>query len=286
MVSLGRMAAMARELVRGLIDDAAVFPPGNAPLDVAVDRHVAHKASPHADLIGPLLVPSGAAGELVSLLAERGAKEALEVALIARPGADVDAIPRALAIVDSADASSLVQVHLVEMGWVPDWRDVDLGGRRVALEVSREATEQAQQLDDIVRGGPTPSAAKFRTGATPTWSWPDELDLAGFISRAVERRVMFKLTGGLHHAVRGEHPDSQHGLLNVLAACHAARNGSGQEHLEELLSIRDADALSALASAWDVNAAGDARRFFLSYGCCEVTDPLTELADLGLLTKD
>lgn len=274
---------MARELVRGLIDDAAVFPPGNAPLDVAIDRHLAHRASTRSDLIGPLLVPATSAEDLLALVADRDLPEPLEVALIARPGADPDLIPQALTLLDG---SPLVRVHLVEMGWTPGWQEVDLKGRRVALEVSRDPAEQVAQLDDIVRGGPTPSAAKFRTGATPTWACPDERELAGFIARATDRSLAFKLTGGLHHAVRADHPDPQHGLLNVLAACHAASAGSTQDHLEELLSIRDAQALAALVSAWDTAAAEQARRHFTSYGCCEVTDPLTDLADLGLLSKD
>ena len=47
-----------RALWSGLVDDAAVFPPGNAPLDVAVSGHRALRAGPDADLVGPLLVPA------------------------------------------------------------------------------------------------------------------------------------------------------------------------------------------------------------------------------------
>ena len=42
----------------GLVDDAAVFPPGNAALPDAVAAHREHRAAWYADLVGPLLVPA------------------------------------------------------------------------------------------------------------------------------------------------------------------------------------------------------------------------------------
>ena len=71
-----------------LFDDAAIFPPGNAPVDVAVKDHVARAATPDGLYVGPLVcdvarVPdllAVAAGPLrVSLV---GAAE--EVALLVR----------------------------------------------------------------------------------------------------------------------------------------------------------------------------------------------------------
>ncbi len=44
-------------LFAGLLDDAAVFPPGNASVPDAVRLHREHRASWFAPLIGPLVVP-------------------------------------------------------------------------------------------------------------------------------------------------------------------------------------------------------------------------------------
>ena len=44
-----------------LVDDAAVFPPGLAPLDVAVREHLDRREGAYAAHIGPLLVPASAA---------------------------------------------------------------------------------------------------------------------------------------------------------------------------------------------------------------------------------
>ena len=41
---------------RGLVDDAAIFPPGDAPLDAAAADHQARRSQPHADLVGTFVV--------------------------------------------------------------------------------------------------------------------------------------------------------------------------------------------------------------------------------------
>jgi len=48
-----------RALFEGLVDDAAVFPPGNAPLAEALRLHREHRGSGYAAFVGPLLVPAG-----------------------------------------------------------------------------------------------------------------------------------------------------------------------------------------------------------------------------------
>ena len=42
--------------LRGLVDDAAIFPPGEAPLAVAAADHQARRSEPYADLVGTFVV--------------------------------------------------------------------------------------------------------------------------------------------------------------------------------------------------------------------------------------
>src|SRR3954449_6510265 len=44
-------------LFAGLVDDAAVFPPGNAAVSDAVRQHAEHRTAWYAPVIGPLVVP-------------------------------------------------------------------------------------------------------------------------------------------------------------------------------------------------------------------------------------
>lgn len=284
---------------RGLIDDAAVFPPGNATLPDAVARHRAHRTSPYAVSVGPLLVPAASVDELRSVLAtepeaeagadvERTASERLEVVLIARPGADPALLTTGVEAVRNDDR---VRVVGAELGWYVGWDEVRAGELPLAVEIPRgaDAAQAHAEVRTAHREG-HPVVAKFRTGPTPSWAWPDEHELADFL-RTTATEVPFKLTGGLHHAVRGTYevdgaPEENHGVLNVLLATSAALEGAGHDEVAGLLALRDPDSLAALVGAWPDATASRVRAAFTAYGCCTVTDPVDELTALRLLTKD
>ena len=271
-------------LFTGLVDDAAVFPPGNAPLAQALSRHRAHRASGYAACVGPLLVPASAAAELVALLEAEPVAEPVRVGVIGRPGTPVAEVRQAVSLLQDAG----VDVAGVETGWAPDWRDAGLGSLPLSVEVPR-GEAQADALADIARDASDSVAlqAKFRTGATSTWQWPDERELAAFIRATLDHDLGFKLTGGLHHAVRCTLEDpaqpEHHGLLNVLTTVRWALNGEDVDELVPLLAERDPTALVAHVTRMSAADAAIVRAFFTAYGCCEVTEPLGELTTLGLI---
>lgn len=276
----GTDAAMTA-LFTGLIDDAAVFPPGNSPLPVAVTDHLARQGLPISPYVGPLLVPAACAVEAADLAAGRP----IRLGLIVRPGSPVEPLHEALdALADRAH----VTVAGVEVGWSPDWASLLARGVPLTVETPRDPFDAA--LDDVAaayRDG-APVQAKFRTGATPVWPWPGEAELAAFVVGCVERSMPFKLTGGLHHALRAEHgtpgdPDPQHGLLDVVLAVHDALGGAEAEVVAARLAVRDGAALASATAALTEADVGAVRGAFTAYGCCTVTDPIGELADLGLL---
>jgi hypothetical protein len=279
-------------LFRGLIDDAAVFPPGNAPLDLAVERHRAHRQAGYADCIGPLLIPAAAAAELLGLVRSSAQGEAsLRIGVIGRPGTDPAVVSEA---VDLLSRTPSLEVVGAEIGWTDTLFKSWAAGLPLAAEIPRGGTASAalaeiraqRQADHTV-------IAKFRTGPTPTWPWPDEVELAHFIASTVALEVPFKLTGGLHHAIRGTYPvdgtpEENHGLLNILMATLKAAEGADPVELADILGDRDASNLadSFIKAATDTDLADAIRSLFTSYGCCEVTDPITELAALDLLPLD
>ncbi|MBM6399163.1 hypothetical protein [Phycicoccus sonneratiae] len=278
-------------LLRALVDDAAVFPPGNSPLPQAVSAHAAHRAAPYGGCVGPLLVPAAAARDLLDQL-DTGrwtGADALGVGVVARPGTDPAVLREALAVLG---ADPRVRVTGAELGWSADWRRLDLpGDLPLALEVPRGGPEQAAAVADIRSSVAEGDAvvAKFRTGPTPAWPWPNEAELAHFLHAVTADPVPFKLTGGLHHAVRGRYtvdgiPEENHGVLDVLVATAAALEGASPAELAGLLAVTDARAVADLVLAWSDDTTRRVRAAFTSYGCCTVTDPLGELAELGLPT--
>jgi hypothetical protein len=265
-------------LFAGLVDDAAVFPPGNAPLADAVRLHRHHRASRYAACVGPLLVPASAAPDLVGLLDE----STVRVGIIGRPGTPAADVADAVALLGRAPG---VEVVGVELGWTRDWRATDFAGLPRTLEVPRGPGQEAAVADIAADASDSVVLqAKFRTGATETWAWPDETELATFVRTAIDHDLGFKLTGGLHHVVRGSHDgQEQHGLLNVLAAVRWALNGAEVDELVLILAERDATVLVPQVTRMSAADAAIVRAFFTAYGCCEVTDPLGELTTLGLI---
>lgn len=265
-----------------LIDDAAVFPPGNTLLPDAIAAHRRHRTSSYAVTVGPLLVPVGWVPELVALVGE----DPVAATLIARPGTADEIVEQGVSL---ALAAEHVRVTGIELPWSPHWRTLALGELPLALELSREIPLETA-LDDLARarGSGRAVVAKFRTGATPSWGWPNENELALVITGALERGLPFKLTGGMHHLLRAERGgEPQHGLLNVLAATAVAlADPTRSDEVAAALAERDPLALVPIVESWSTATAADVRRAFTAYGCCEVTDPLGELVDMGLLPHD
>ncbi len=284
------MSTPVPELFRALVDDAAVFPPGNSPLPDAVTGHAQHRAAWYGGCVGPLLVPAASGGEVLAVL-DAGrwtGPDLLDLAVVARPGTDPSVLAEGVAVLT---ADPRVHVAGVELGWSEGWRRLGLPGHLpLALEVPRDGAAQRASVDDIRASVAEGDAvvAKYRTGPTPHWPWPDEAELAAFLGLATGAPVPFKLTGGLHHAVRGVYQvsgvaEENHGVLNVLVATAAALDGAGAEEVQGLLAIRDGAALAGVVGAWTHATDQRVRAALTSYGCCTVTDPLLELAALGLL---
>ncbi|MDN5795204.1 MAG: hypothetical protein L0H79_05560 [Intrasporangium sp.] len=280
----GAAPPQAPALLAGLVDDAAVFPPGLAPLDVAVDEHLARRAHPYAACVGPLLVPATSAGELARIAAkdERASAEPLPVGLVVRPDSPMEPLFDA---VDLLGDEPRVRLTGGELGWNPSWRQALGLGLPLVVEV-RLGGEQRQGLEEIGAAVDEGAAviAKFRTGPTPAWAWPDEATLAAFLSEAIERGLAFKLTGGLHHAIRGEYKGKpMHGLVNVLLATHEALDGAKATQLAGVLRQTRSELLVEHLATLDAEQVVRLRSSFTSYGCCGVLEPINELAALGLI---
>jgi hypothetical protein len=276
-------------LTRALIDDAAIFPPGNAALDDAVRDHHRHRASSYAAAIGPMLVRLSDARALNALLADG---PGLSIGLVCPPDASPDDVQQAIVDVRLGGTVRAIE-QPVDLG-APLAALVALGrahGARVWAEVPQASALDGSldaRLDDVSAAG---AGAKYRTGGVRPEAFPTEQQLARFMLACTERRLPFKLTAGLHHAVRhtaagageGRSDLEQHGLLNVVNALAAAQDGADEMSMVALLADRDAARVATAATNLDDTRVGRVREAFASFGCCGVTDPLADLVTLGLL---
>jgi hypothetical protein len=268
-------------LFHGLVDDAALFPPGNAPMETALSEHAGYRDAPWAAAVGPFLCPASRVEELRARLPVDVTLRLSLVFDVAGDGAH--AALRACAADDGLTLAG-VEASLARLG-----DDAAAVGANLArlpgvvgyLEVPRTEFEEA--LDLVESSGW--HAAKYRTGGVTADAFPTEAELAAFLTACTGRGVPFKLTAGLHRAVRNTSSEGfeQHGVLNVLVATRVAQTGGSADAVVAALAERRPDRLVAFARAWDDATGTDVRNAFRSFGCCGVTDPLGDLAALGVL---
>jgi hypothetical protein len=289
--------------LRSFVDDAAIFPPGNAPLEQAVADHVDHRDEEYADLVGGFVVSDVKVADLASSVVEERAKRAsrnhpgltLEVNVVVTGGAG--AIEPAVTWVARSEGLSLRALEFA----LRDEEDLAHNARRLVQVVD----SLGEQLDDVVvyaepplqrLGSPGWLSAldelaareihlKFRTGGASADLFPTSGQLAGSIEAALDRELPFKCTAGLHNAVR--HRDAEtgfehHGFLNVLLATRTCLDGGSPDDVAEVLEQTEGSELAERLIA-DPDEASRTRRWFTSFGSCSVLDAHEDLVELGLL---
>jgi hypothetical protein len=255
-------------MLRGLIDDAALFPPGSAPMEAAVPAHRGYRQSWYEAMIGPLLVPQTRLAEL----GEHLGRGALRIGVIVDGdlelvAANVAALPPPVEVLHFESRHALEHLAAHAPAWgKPVYAELPFGD---------------DALDAVRATGFTP---KFRTGGLAAEFFPGPETLAAAIAGCRRRGLQFKLTAGLHQAVRHRDPATgfeHHGFLNVLVAAADASDGAPT-----------ADIAATLASTDTADLAERARRvlqrpraLWTGYGSCSIDEPLNDLIELGLLHR-
>jgi hypothetical protein len=280
--------------LHGLVDDAAIFPPGNVPIDRAVAEHRGHRTREYADLVGGFVVSDVRLPELLDVLdsADSDAPETpLAINLVVTGGAG--AIEPA---VRWATRTPLLRLEALECT-LRDEDDLAHNARRVgtALDALEEDLADVTVYVEPPRVVDRPSAGwldaadelalrelplKFRTGGVTADAFPTPGELAAGIAAALDRELSFKCTAGLHHAVRQVDPETgftHHGFLNVLAATRVCLDGGDAESVLAAVEAR------SLLDGLDDGVLERTRRWFTSFGSCSVLEPHDDLVDLGLI---
>ncbi len=282
-----------------LVDDAAIFPPGEAPLPDAVNAHDEHRASAHAELVGPFVVNDVRLPRLGGLTEDRSVP--LDVAVVVTGGAgaigpaatwaartgslrlrglevklrdEADLAHNARRVVAAVD-------ELVAEGIVPD--DLPVYVEPPALSGREPGPGWLAALDEVAA---LDHRLKLRTGGADTDAFPTAADLAACISAALDRELRFKCTAGLHQALRHRDPETgfeHHGFLNVLLATRASLDGAAPQDVAAVLERTDPDAVLAALHETGPDGLVSARRWFCSFGSCSVREPLADLVALGLV---
>ena len=286
-------------LFRDLIDDAAIFPPGNSPLGEAVVAHRAHRTAPYAEAVGAFVVTDLRLPDVIRVSTSSGglslSKSTTEMPLSVVVTGGAGSVGGVCGLARRAEASlASIEIAL---------RDVDdpVGNARrvgLAVRIARDEGTLADEtpvyveLPHVANSGRWFEAAdvvaehelrlKFRTGGLEAELFPHPHALSRWIEAALDRETPFKCTAGLHNAVAHTDPVTgfdHHGFLNILAATEACLAGGD---VRGVLTERDPATIAALAA----KVPDGTRRWFTSFGSCSVLEPLEDLANLGLLEPE
>lgn len=292
-----------------LVDDAAIFPPGNLPLDRAVAEHRTHLGSEYAAMVGGFVVSDVKLPDLITLLDQgpavvepaetEPAETPLAVHLVVTGGAG--AIEPAVRWASRAPRVHLTALELA----LRDEEDLPHNARRVvtALDALEDDLEDVRVFVEPprVHGEPTHGwlgaadelalrelPLKFRTGGVTDDAFPTTGELAACIDAALDRELPFKCTAGLHHAVRQTDPETgftHHGFLNVLVATRLLLDGD-RDAAWTTLNQHDPGITVAELLTYSAEDLQSTRRWFTSFGSCSILEPHDDLVELGLITPD
>jgi hypothetical protein len=291
-------------LLAGLVDYAGLFPPAARGMTDAVREYTAHRAGPHAWMLGRFVLPVARLAEFEAAAEThlgRDPGDPWRLSVLAAPDL-ADAVLRIgefncrhaapgarAAVADVVELKAATTVEIERAAKLPSWL--------VPYVEIPLADDPAPLVDALARAG---LRAKVRTGGVTADAFPTLAQLARFVVRCARAGVPFKATAGLHHPLRGEfrltyEPGAPHGtmfgFLNVFLAAALARAGADEADVAALLEERDPRALAVAddALAWrghrfTADALREARTSAaLAFGSCSFAEPVDDLRALGLL---
>jgi hypothetical protein len=286
-------------LLARVVDYAGLFPPAALSMADAAREYAAQRAGETSWMLGRFVVPAARLGELGAALTDTPPGDADPWPLSVLAGADDVERVRTF-----ARATPAVRVEALELR--AEAPDAVTGARAVADALGVDGARAFVELPPGAAPGPYADAAraagvalKLRAGGVTPDAFPPADAVVAFMHACVARGVPFKLTAGLHHPIRGEHPltyepgcprGTMHGFLNVLAAAALLAEGHAPDAVAPLLEERDASALAFGGGGvrWRGLGAGPAalapgRRGLASFGSCSFAEPVADLRALGLL---
>jgi hypothetical protein len=260
---------------RFLVDDAAIFPPGDAPFDEAVAAYAGRSADEGSELVGSFVLRDTDLPKLrdavapVSIVCTGGAGQlAGPTEWVRRKNVAIAGMEIAVRDLDDL-AGNVRRIVTATDELETEWP--------IFVELPQVEPDHAwlAAADVVAEAGVM--RLKLRTGGLDAAAFPTSEVLASWIDAALDRELSFKCTAGLHRAVRhtGDDGFEHHGFLNVLVATGRAFDGAPRDEVVAVLEDRE------LRPTVEEVARG--RRWFTSFGSCSVAEPWADLRELGLV---
>lgn len=281
-------------LFADFVDDAAIFCAGDSEPRArsaysahearaeAVAGHRRHRGAWYSPLVGRLLLPARGLDELrpylrgglpVGLVGELD--RAVEMAGLAGTDVEVRQIETAVARRGEDPLPGLNKLLTLAsaLPGIDLYAEVPLAwGLLGALDAMGQARADGARI-----------GAKFRIGGLAAELFPTPVELAAVICACRDRGLPFKVTAGVHRAMRQKDLETgftHHGILNVLAAVVAAVAGAEVVTVAERLAATDPLSLVDVIAPYRSTQ----RPLWTGFGSWNVADTVRDLGALGLLT--
>jgi hypothetical protein len=239
-------------------------------MDSAVRNYAAHLSGAYSWMLGRFVVPVGRIAEFEKAASPHFSDRTWKVNILGVPDAPLSGNGYTI------DAMELKteNINAVLPGLINKYFEVNL--------------EKAADIEAIAKAG---ARAKIRTGGLTADAVPSTVQVARFLSICHGANVAFKATAGLHHPVRGDHPFTMHGFLNVFLAAVLIGTGGGEQDAIRLLEEQSAAAISFDGESifwqsyrFNQRQIAHARRTLaISFGSCSFDEPIHNLRALGWL---
>ncbi len=283
--------APVQALLAHAIDYAGLFPPAGLELGPALESYLSYRDSPAAWALGRFVIPAvrlPECGELLDSL-DPARPVSLSVLLGTGTAEELGAIER---FERGAGSGRAVVAALEFKAWpeagIPAMPPA-LAARPRYVEVPLDQS-LVPALERIARTG---GLAKVRSGGVTPDAFPDTGAVTRFLAETARRRLPFKATAGLHHALRGSYPltyapDSpravMYGFLNFLLAGVQAFHRFDPDAIRSLLQAGDSREIRGEPGAlilgdyrFEVEELKRARRWVHGFGSCSFREPMEEL---------
>lgn len=288
-----------------LVDYAGVFPPASLTVGAAVEDYRAARASDAHWMLGRFLIRASQLHELAasatSTMARGESPWEVGVVFDMAPAQAASSASEFHAEMDPAMVVSAGEAKIADhspSGIATLFTTVASVNPEIVpfLEVDREGgiTDQVRSIGEVVATANRTGGAKVRCGGVTVDQFPSPEELGEFIVAAVQAKLPFKATAGLHQPVR--HFDSElgvhrHGFVNILLATAAATAGEPQGTVIDILTESDPSTfrMSTAFGRWkDLTFPGSALRRvrqqrFIGYGSCDFDEPVEALTALGMI---
>lgn len=277
-----------------LFDYAGIFPPAALNLHAALDAYRTSSTGARAWALGSLVVDVRALHLLE--VEDKLLLRELPLSVVAA----IENVEFLQSLLAQAARIEMVECKAASREDILHWKKSLPATVPIFVEVP-VGQSGAALLDAILEAG---LHAKLRLGGVVPHAFPSTTSVAESLQLLAEKRLAFKATAGLHHALRSQHPLTyeagsptgwMHGFLNLLCASAHVWFGGDLKGAAQLLNESNphhwkltANSLRCHSAECSADFSADQLRevrehFLMSIGSCSFQEPIHDLENLGWL---